>query len=95
MFLNTLCVDESCKTQGHCQHLGPQGQHCYFNVEKRLCAALGRTWIPQLDLDSLLTEIEKRLAGDSDLTLQLAKRLKTQPSKFADLTPPDLERDPT
>lgn len=80
MFLNRLCTDEACKARGQCQHMGPRGDYCNFDTEQRLCAMLGRSWVPQLDLDSLLREVESRLEGDASLTAKLAERMKPAPA---------------
>lgn len=90
MFLNRLCADESCKAARQCQHMGPKGDYCNFEIEQRLCAILGRTWVQQVDRESLLAEIERRLEGDADLTSRIAERMKPG-NALSSLSAPRLE----
>ena len=85
MFMNSLCSDEDCRLHNRCQHIGPRGDFCNYELEKRLCAMLGRTWVQQLDRESLLAEIEQRLDGDR-LTEKIAERM--QPSPATSWSPP-------
>ena len=59
MFRNTLCVDAACEKG--CAHLGPQGRHCFFEVEKHLCSALGIPWHQGLRLEDLCRQVAQRL----------------------------------
>jgi hypothetical protein len=60
-YINSLCVDQRCRSQQSCWHLGPQGQHCYFYAEKVLCDLLDLEWHPHYDLDYLLSQVRDKL----------------------------------
>jgi len=86
-YRNTLCVDNRCNSPAGCAHRGKLGQYCDFSVEQKLCEVLGIAWNPQLELDSLLSQIQDKLSqiphDDWSKEVKLAERLtaRTLPAK--------------
>ena len=66
MFINSLCTLPECARRRSCAHLGPVGEHCFFEVEKELCEMLNLQWKPEITLKNLLNEVRFRL-GDKPL----------------------------
>ncbi len=83
MYRNTLCTDPDCKQD--CAHRGPTGQYCYFEVEKKLCQLLGKTWLPAITVEECIADLERLLERDSNLTSRLAERM--QPLKVVNDDP--------
>lgn len=78
-YRNVLCVDNRCNSPSGCFHRGPQGQHCWFYAEQKLCEILNISWYPQLELDGLLSKIQDKLAllpseEDYAAQIELAKK---------------------
>lgn len=65
MFLNTLCTLPECAKRRSCAHLGPTGEHCFFEAQKELCELLNLQWRPDVTMAYLLQEVRLRLAGHS------------------------------
>ena len=87
MFINSLCTLPECAKRRSCAHLGPVGEHCYFEAEKEICQLLNIQWTPQVTMISLLNELRYRLTGRSTLPDELPAQF--QPVKSPDLS--DLE----
>ena len=87
---NVLCTDTRCEKG--CYHLGPQGQQCWYQTEQELCRILKLHWHQGLELNTLLTMIQDKLAGlpaedDYDAQVKLATR-------FAAIHPAKLTAEP-
>lgn len=86
MFLNSLCSDPDCLANRGCQHLGPKGQHCFFEVEKELCEVLNIPWNQGISLKYLLAEVRFRLTGKETLPDELPIALKSTDELVSELT---------
>ena len=84
-YKNTLCTDPECTHD--CGHRGPKGQYCYFEVEKKLCQLLAKTWLPTITLDELIYEVEKCMVRENDLTDRIAERMKPEPLRVVNDDP--------
>lgn len=78
MWKNSICVDPDCTSAQRCCHMGPQGQLCFFDHEKALCAILGIRWEPGLAFSDLCDRVRQLVvsADQHDLTAALAERMK-------------------
>lgn len=85
MFLNNLCTDPDCLQARGCQHLGPRGQHCFFEVEKALCELLHIPWKQDLSLKQLIAEVRYRFTGQEALTEDLPISLRSTDDIVKDL----------
>lgn len=65
MFINSLCTLPECAKRRSCAHLGPVGEHCFFEVEKELCELLNIQWKPDINIRNLLNEVRFRLSDKS------------------------------
>ncbi len=86
-YRNTLCVDNRCNSPAGCAHRGKLGQFCDFTVEQKLCEVLKLHWHPGLELDTLLTLIQDKLAAlpseddyAGQVKLAMKKPLPTHPA---------------